>query len=272
MIPTILEIDPAGVRWGETIRDRRLPAEDLIVKPRTGLAGNGVRAFESVPDGYRDEAGRVQEAQALIDSWSEESRKRPLIVQPRLRNASEVSIWSTGAVCSVRLVTSRRAGEDPAPLLGLFRMPSGDTVVDNISRGGIAAPLDLASGELGPARSLKITEAMRRTVFERHPKTGARIAGRRLPSWNDIVQLALRAHGDFGGFHSVGWDIAITDGGPVLIEGNHDWGVMISQFPGPAPLGLGRLPDDIRHCFEPLQNPGHERHRASTRTLPKRVR
>jgi hypothetical protein len=25
------------------------------------------------------------------------------------------------------------------------------------------------------------------------------------------------------GIHSIGWDIAITDNGPIFIEGNDDW-------------------------------------------------
>ena len=43
-------------------------------------------------------------------------------------------------------------------------------------------------------------------LFERPIKVG------------DVIQLGLRAHLDFGGFHSIGWDIAICDDGPVLIE------------------------------------------------------
>ena len=45
-------------------------------------------------------------------------------------------------------------------------------------------------------------------------------------------------------------DIAITEDGPVLIEGNHNWGVMIAQYPRMTPLGWTRLPGDIRHRME----------------------
>jgi len=254
VIPTILELDRGEKRWCDS-RGRSLPAADIIVKPSLGLQGQGVRGFEKVPGGYRDENGNVLGAQALIELWSEESEGIPLIVQPRVRNAREVSAWSTGALCSVRLVTTRRPDEPPVPLLALFRMPNGDAVADNVKRGGIAATVDLASGELGPALAFKVLDVMRRSVHERHPRTGEQIIGRPLPCWDETIKLGLRAHECVGAFHSIGWDIAITDDGPILIEGNPDWGVRFSQYPGPMPLGWTRLPEDIRCCFEARSRP-----------------
>ena len=129
-------------------------------------------------------------------------------------------------------------------------MPNADPVADNLNRGGIAATVDLASGELGQAQSFIVSEVMRGFAYDRHPGTGGQIAGIRLPRWDDVIELGLRAHTHFGGFHSIGWDIAITDEGPVLIEGNHDWGVRFSQYQGPTPLGWTRLPEDIKYRFE----------------------
>ena len=73
---------------------------------------------------------------------------------------------------------------------------------------------------------------------------------RRLSCWNDVVDLGIRAHDHFDPFHSIGWDIAIAEDGPVLVEGNHNWGVMIGQYPRLTPLGWTRLPGDIRHRLE----------------------
>jgi hypothetical protein len=187
-----------------------------------------------------------------MDGLKERAKAVPLIIQPRLRNAPEISVWSLGALCSVRLVTTRRADEHPVPLTALFRMPFHDKVADNLSRGGIASTVDIESGRLSPARAYRIPDLIRRVDHERHPATGAPIAGCLLPGWDDVIQLGVRAHLGFAGFHSIGWDIAICEGGPVLIEGNHDWGARIVQLQGPAPLGWTRLPDDIRSCFENL--------------------
>ena len=249
VIPTILELDRGEERWGVS-GSRGLPATDIIVKPDLGLQGRGVRAYEKVPSGYRDHAGTEREAHALIDLWKEESRVRPLIVQPRLRNAREVSAWSTGALCAVRLVTTHRLDEPPVLLAGDFRMPHRDPVSCNFSRGAIAATIDLESGELGPAQSRDVAELLHGVAYERHPETGGRIAGVRLPRWDETIKVALSAHEQFSEFQSIGWDVAITEEGPVLIEGNQDWGTRGSQYLGPTPLGWTRLPVDMKYWFE----------------------
>jgi len=248
-IPTILEFDRNGELSGESLRGSSLSERHIVVKPRLGMGGEDVEAFDRVAGGYRDQAGRVVGTQELIATWEKQSRKSPLMVQARVRNAPELSVWSTGALCTVRLVTSRAGNGTPVPLLGLLRMPNADAVADNILRGGILATIDLASGELGLARTFEIPDALHRREFERHPTTGTQIAGRRLSCMNEIAELAVRAHQEFGAFHSIGWDVAITDKGLILIEGNHDWGVRIAQYPGPAPLGWTRLPEDVRQCF-----------------------
>jgi hypothetical protein len=47
----------------------------------------------------------------------------------------------------------------------------------------------------------------------------------------------------FPGFPSIGWDIAITPIGPVLIEGNYNWDVVLAQQAGSRPLGGTAFPD-----------------------------
>ena len=44
--------------------------------------------------------------------------------------------------------------------------------------------------------------------------------GRILPQWSAIRRLAVRAHQVFADRMIVGWDIALTPEGPMLIEGN----------------------------------------------------
>ena len=51
-----------------------------------------------------------------------------------------------------------------------------------------------------------------------HPLTGGRIAGRVLPHWQEAVDLAIRAHAAFSEWAVIGWDIAWTPDGPVLLE------------------------------------------------------
>jgi hypothetical protein len=108
-------------------------------------------------------------------------------------------------------------------------MPTGVAAADNFAQGGVASPLDVTTGVLGPAVQKSLASAGR--SLDHHPTTGARITGVTLPHYTDVFALALAAHRAFSDFPSVGWDIAVTTDGPMVIEGNFNWDVVLAQQP-----------------------------------------
>jgi hypothetical protein len=52
-----------------------------------------------------------------------------------------------------------------------------------------------------------------------------------VPFWEEALQLAMDAALHFKKYRSIGWDIAITEQGPDLLEGNHDWCKLVWQLP-----------------------------------------
>ena len=50
-----------------------------------------------------------------------------------------------------------------------------------------------------------------------------------IPFFREAVDLALELHTKMYRCHSVGWDIAITEKGPVFIEGNGLWEISLLQ-------------------------------------------
>ena len=107
-------------------------------------------------------------------------------------------------------------------------------VVDNLHAGGIAAAVDVQTGILSRASNLGADASL--GWLDRHPVTGARIAGTRLPMWDDVREFALRAHRGFSDRVLIGWDIAITPDGPVMVEGNGSPDLDIMQRFVPAAL------------------------------------
>jgi hypothetical protein len=59
--------------------------------------------------------------------------------------------------------------------------------------------------------------------FEDHPDTGARIAGEQPPGFHESVEVAFRAHSRLPHLRLLGWDIAPTEGQPIIFEGNPYW-------------------------------------------------
>ncbi len=65
--------------------------------------------------------------------------------------------------------------------------------------------------------------------MQAHPDSGVRFTGKRLPYWDRILEVCSRAAPITPKVRSVGWDVALTPSGPVIIEGNPDWDLPMVQ-------------------------------------------
>lgn len=148
------------------------------------------------------------------------------------------------AICGDRLATVRvltiltEAG--PKILRACWKIPAGANVADNFWRcGNLLAQLDLAEGAV--RRVLCGTGLEQREVVH-HPDTGAALVGFRLPCWTELRQLALEAAHVFDQTPLLGWDIAVTPTGPVIVEVNETPDLTLPQIAD----GRGMLDDEFR--------------------------
>ena len=133
---------------------------------------------------------------------------------------------SPSGLNTVRIFTQLSGNE--VIFLGTRLRISVNSQVDNMAAGNLAAPVDMETGIVcGPGVYSDI-ELEDRTV---HPVTGVPIDGFILPFWKETVDMIRHAAILYRGNQSVGWDIAITDQGPELIEGNHNWCKLLWQLP-----------------------------------------
>ena len=58
-----------------------------------------------------------------------------------------------------------------------------------------------------------------------------------IPEWEKVKEIALEAHRLLAGIPVIGWDIAVTDTGPVILEGNHNIAMNFHQLPPNLPFG-----------------------------------
>jgi hypothetical protein len=140
----------------------------------------------------------------------------------------------------LRIVTASNEADQGEIIGAAFRVASNaGSIIDNFHAGGLAAAVDLDSGRLGRATDMGI--GVNSAWHQRHPVTGAVIEGRILPLWPQIVRLAETAHSLLADRIVLGWDIAILEDGPCLIEANSFPDLNILQRTNLAPLGNGRL-------------------------------
>lgn len=212
-IPALLSLDgnePAG----------GLPDEDLFIKPTAGRGGRGAERWDRVaPFTFSGRTGETLRADELLARLVERSKQRPLIVQPRMRPHPQLASITAGALPTTRILTCLNEQGEPEVMASMLRTSFGaNRTVDNLHAGGIGALVDVASGTL--SKSSNLGSDARLGWFSAHPDTGAVIEGKRLPCWEEAKALAIAAHRCFDDRMVIGWDIAILEDGPILVEGN----------------------------------------------------
>jgi len=118
-------------------------------------------------------------------------------------------------VCTVRIVTINNG--TPQIIGAVMRFGYGDSPADNFEGGGVVALVDLDSGVLG--RTLHAENGI--AVFgANHPRTGRRITGKAVPEWSRIREIVIDGSRKFSYLYCIGWDVAVTNEGPVILEAN----------------------------------------------------
>lgn len=201
----------------EPVDPDALPDADLFVKPVTGCGGNGAERWDKAgPRTWTNGRSTFGAAQLLRHLQSRGAR---LVVQRLVRAHPGLADLTSGALPTVRALTILDEQGRPELVAAVFRMSMGSNrTVDNIHAGGLACAISLSDGTLGIASDLGSNSGL--GWHERHPTTGARIKGLKLPHWEEVKALAAKGHMAFRDRAVIGWDIAIDGEGPLIVEAN----------------------------------------------------
>jgi hypothetical protein len=125
--------------------------------------------------------------------------------------------WRPGATPTVRLITALIDGVADVHI-GMMKVPRHPSGVDNFHVGNLACDVDLATGRIGRAVNAEGTE-----WHETHPESGTPIAGVVIPDWPMYLDIVRTAAPAFSPLTSLGWDVAVSADGPVILEANTSW-------------------------------------------------
>ena len=198
---------------------------DIVIKPILGTHGRGILVLSYVGDTYFD--GKVSLSPEDLWSYLREGRENGYIVEERAVNTEAISRFYPSSLNTFRVVTIRTDDNQWHVAVCGLKLGSNGRRIDNVSAGGIRLYLD-ASGKVIYAHDW----TQNRAIYK-HPDTGIAVTGIQIEGFNDVRELALRASRKFGFMGTVGWDIALTDRGPLIIEGNPFYDCFYPQI-GPA--------------------------------------
>ena len=136
------------------------------------------------------------------------------IVEEFIIQNKEINEFCKTSVNTIRVTTLYDNGKCTF-LPAIFRMGNGG-VVDNFHADGLAASIDL---ETGIVNSNGVD--LNNNIFEKSPATGKVIKGFKIPYWDLIKKTCEELAKVVPNSRLIGWDIAVTDKGIDLIEGNN---------------------------------------------------
>ena len=186
--------------------------EEFVVKPSEGYGGRGVAIVDRAA---RPASGRPSTPPRVSTSgWS--------------RSASPtIPTWwrsRATAACTPHAVATLSGATDP---------PTSCSASSALARGRSLRQLPRRHDRQRrrPDRSRRrparagAARPDGRGLVERpdNPLTGERVEGRRLPFWPQVSRLVLGGAPHFMPMRALGWDVALTPDGPVIIETNTRW-------------------------------------------------
>lgn len=213
--------------WAEAF-EQVLPSA-FVVKPALGDFGDGIRFFERHGATYREGDSLFGGAADLYDSLVESPVAGDgFVVQERLRNHPFLTELSgSETLQTFRMITLVDRTNHARLITVEWKVVTGDALIDNFHDGATGNGLmlvDHVAGTLQGPLVLAGSEGLGFIAAQRHPRTGRILDGVQLPVWEETVELVLRAARAFGKLRTIGWDVAITADGPVLVEGNGLYG------------------------------------------------
>lgn len=176
----------------------------FMFKPLTGTCGKGITILE--------------------DEWTEAKLKKMIaencaglndgfIVEELIVQVPEMAQFHPSSLNTIRVATVK-FDEGVEVIASFFRTGRGGNIVDNAGAGGVFGTIDIKTGVIDAVGDEYGNS------YEVHPDTGIKMVGFTIPHWQEAVEIAKELALIVKGNRYSGWDLALTEKGWVMIEGN----------------------------------------------------
>lgn len=167
---------------------------------------------------------------------------QPRIFESLIRQTSQFNSFNRSSVNTVRFMTTLYPNGESRIIATFIKIGRAGKCVDNAGGGGnVDVCVDVESGEIKYAIQYEGMHSI--TDIDQHPDTGTQLNGVVIEDWEKIKSEVIKFQQAFPWCKAAGWDIAITDDGPVVVEVNDMWDRTGQLF-----IRRGWR-NEIRHCY-----------------------
>lgn len=205
----------------------KLP-ESFVLKPNKGFGGEGILVVygrkKNRADAWVKADGSIvsiedikSHIQNIIDgAFSLSNVSDIAFFEERLQLLKLFKPYTFKGIPDIRVVVYNKV-----PVMAMLRLPTKESQGKaNLHQGAIGVGIDLATG-------ITTTSVHNNRIIDYVPGTRMLISGIKIPYWNDILKLAVKAQ-EISGLGYLGADVAIDkERGPVFLELNARPGLSI---------------------------------------------
>lgn len=189
----------------------------VIVKPLHGMEGDDIYKIDrslltSKEDRYKHYT-ELKHTDSIIEELVEQHPKM---------------VFNNQSVNTIRAITLMdKQTHEVKMVKTVLRAGVGSTLVDNYHQGGCCYEVDVETGRIC---SFGVSAKGGNHIV--HPGTTTCMLGYEVPNWQNVINGCIEAHKLLPQCRYISWDVAITNDGIELIEGNHNGDYDMLEFVG----------------------------------------
>ncbi|MBT2153197.1 hypothetical protein KKI34_15815 [Pseudoalteromonas tetraodonis] len=218
-----------------------ITADSIVIKPVIdSIQGDGVHVINVCHDEPKkfEVSGVFYNSEELLNKlFTGKQFNRKYLIEETIQQSTFAAELYPDSVNTVRIDSLLSQTGEVFINSAFLRLGKGGRKVDNWSgdTGGIGVKINIESGALS-SEGIDYSK----NLYSKHPDTCVSFSGLIVPQWEEVISIVKKAAIQFPQLKSLGWDIALTDNGPLILEVNADYGILSMQTCSQA-LGANKL-------------------------------
>lgn len=213
---------------------------ECVIKTTESSHGDNVWVIKAIEYGEHD--ATMVRFDGVELKLSSVLGNEPLIFESVIRQTGQFAAFNGSSVNTIRFMTTLWPDGSARVIATWFKVGRSGKCVDNAGNGGnVDAGIDVETGTI--YNVMQFDGWRNAKVIEKHPDSGSQLNGVVVDNWDSIKSEVIKFQQAFPYCKAAGWDIAITDEGPVVIEVNDFWDRTGQYF-----IGKGWR-KEIRDCY-----------------------
>lgn len=194
--------------------------QSCVIKTTESSHGDNVWVMKAMT--YQENDASLTRFDGKIIRLSEFLGKEPLIFESVVKQTKQFSDFNDSSVNTVRFMSTLWPDGSVKIVATFIKIGRIGKCVDNAGNGGnVDVCVDTETGRLENAFQYDGKRKLKE--IEKHPDSGIQLSGVLIENWQTIKEEVKKFQQAFPYCKAAGWDIAITDDGPVVIEVNDFW-------------------------------------------------